>query len=134
MDLETWGRLQRERSKGQLAPGLWGPRSDQRRFAAADRAGSVLQLYRGLISLRRSLPALREGNYETLAVDNRMLAYARHSAAQRVVVALNFASSVTTVKLPSRGRVAIETSCRSGQLVEDEVDLPACSGVVVELE
>ena len=98
------------------------------------RADSVLQLYRRLISLRRSLPALREGDYDTLVADNRLLAYARYNGTQRVVVALNFADSVTTVKLPSRGRVVIDTSCRSGHIVEDEVDLPACSGVVVELE
>jgi alpha-glucosidase len=98
------------------------------------RADSVLQLYRGLISLRRSLPGLRDGDYHTLIADDRLLAYARDSTGHHVVVALNFAASVTTVKLPSGGRVAMDTSCRSGHLVEDKLDLPACGGVVVELE
>jgi alpha-glucosidase len=52
--------------------------------------GSVLQLYRRLLALRRGCSALNEGSYQPIAVHGNVMAFARVDGTQRVVVLLNF--------------------------------------------
>jgi cyclomaltodextrinase / maltogenic alpha-amylase / neopullulanase len=52
-----------------------------------------------LMSLRRDLPALRYGDYEQLHVAHEQLAFARHTADQTVIVAVNGADKRTTIPL-----------------------------------
>ena len=52
--------------------------------------GSLLQLYRRLIALRRREPALHEGRHEPLDAGGDVLAYARSDGTRRLVVLLNF--------------------------------------------
>src|SRR5690606_9352437 len=52
---------------------------------------SMLELYRTLLALRRSRPALHRGSYEPHACsDETLWVYARGHAGDRIVVALNF--------------------------------------------
>ena len=79
---------------------------------------SVLNAYRHLLRLRRSMPALRAGGQELLAqADADVLAYVRTSGDSTALVALNFASRPATVSVPPAvpgrpWRVAFSTTGR----------------------
>jgi alpha-glucosidase len=51
---------------------------------------SMLSLYQSLLALRRSEPALSVGTYVPIAASDRILAYERHHADRRLLIALNF--------------------------------------------
>jgi alpha-glucosidase len=64
----------------------------------ADRA-SILSFYKRLLALRRSHPALREGEYVPLLGDDRnVLAYLRRTGDAAVLVALNMSTSLPTLR------------------------------------
>jgi alpha-glucosidase len=65
-------------------------------FEARD-PGSMLDLYRRLIALRRREPALHEGRYEAIDAGADVLAYARTYEGRRIVVVLNFGSAAYAV-------------------------------------
>ncbi len=73
------------------------------RNVAAQRAdrGSILWLYKDLLALRRGTPALERGAYRALASKPGVLAYERHHAGSRALVALNFGESACSAGLPS---------------------------------
>jgi alpha-glucosidase len=59
--------------------------------AERDEPGSLLNLYRDLIGLRREHPVLRDGDYQVLAPTQPALyAYLRRTGGQRILVTLNF--------------------------------------------
>ena len=53
---------------------------------------SMLSLYRRLIELRRTSPALSVGSYRQLYVNDTTLVYERDAGGQRSVVALNLSA------------------------------------------
>jgi alpha-glucosidase len=59
--------------------------------------GSMLSLYRALLALRRSRPALSIGNYQPLDAGPRVLGYLRVHEAQRDAVLLNLGSAPEAV-------------------------------------
>jgi alpha-glucosidase len=65
-------------------------------FEARD-PGSMLDLYRRLIALRRRERALHEGRYEAIDAGADVLAYARTYEGRRIVVVLNFGSAAYAV-------------------------------------
>jgi alpha-glucosidase len=72
--------------------------------------GSSLNLYRQLLALRRSSPALRRGSYgEHPAADGRCLVYARTAADDRKLIALNFTGTPCQVTLPEPGVAVLST-------------------------
>jgi alpha-glucosidase len=62
--------------------------------------GSLLNLYRRLIALRRLRPALTRGGYRPLPGAGDSLAYLRESEGERVLVTLNFGANPVTIDLP----------------------------------
>ena len=71
--------------------------------------GSILNLYRRLLALRRSSNALRRGSYLTHpASTETVLVYRREADEETMTVALNISDDPVTVTLRS-GRVAIST-------------------------
>jgi alpha-glucosidase len=78
---------------------------------------SILSLYRKIIALRSSEPALREGKYVELnGGDPNVLAFARQDfGGQTVIVALNMSESAQSVKL-ELGKVAAP-SARAATLI-----------------
>ena len=62
---------------------------------------SMLELYRRLLALRRSSPALSLGDYAELPVGEGVLAYARLHGEERIVVILNLTHEPRTIRLPS---------------------------------
>ena len=69
-------------------------------------AGSVLNLYRRLLALRRTHRALRVGDFSLLKTQGDVLAYVRRSGDARLLVILNLAGTPQTVSLPSWARAA----------------------------
>jgi alpha-glucosidase len=78
------------------------PPEPQRRNAASlrDDPGSILHLYRDLIRLRRSSPALRWGTWEQLDTPPGVIAYRRRGGDDERLVAVNFTPHPRPVDLP----------------------------------
>jgi alpha-glucosidase len=74
--------------------------------------GSVLQLYRRLIRLRRESGALRRGAYRSVAsAPSGVFAFERAQAGKRLLVALNFSDRERGLTIPgmSEGRLLLST-------------------------
>jgi len=96
--------------------------------------GSVLNLYRGLITMRRSTPALLGGRYETVKAEDGCLCYLRSTDEQEVLVALNLGAESASIELPRPGRLLLDTSCHRRQAQRKRLDLPRYSGAIIELD
>jgi alpha-glucosidase len=98
---------------------------------------SFLSLYRGLIALRRSEPALRLGAYRTIYAREDAWLYVRERGDERILVALNMGSEPTAVAFtsgPIVGRLLISTYLdRDDEDARGSIDLRSHEGVVVKL-
>jgi alpha-glucosidase len=105
--------------------------------AAAERAdpGSLLNLYRRLLAVRRTRPALTQGAYRSIAAVGEVLTYVREVAGDRVLVALNFGSGRAAVALPEEGATILTASDagRDGQKLGRSLPLGPHAGAVVAL-
>jgi alpha-glucosidase len=71
----------------------WPPEAELRSVAAQrEDPASILHLYRRLLGVRRTSPALRLGDYEPLPAPDGALAWLRTRDGDRRAVAVNFAS------------------------------------------
>lgn len=85
--------------------------------------GSLLHLYRDLLSLRRATPALEQGTMTWLDAPEEVLAYERRHGTSRALVALNLGSEPARVTLP-------EAAVRGGLHTVEGVRLPTRSGAI----
>jgi len=101
-------------------------------------ATSIYHLYRKLIALRKSRPALQLGSYRPLAASGDLLLYIRELAEARIFVALNLGAEPTVVSFPPDavvGGVLLSTRCdRENEKVAGDIALRPHEGVVIELE
>jgi alpha-glucosidase len=119
----------------------WLPLSDTFREVnvARDRDddGSLYQLVRRLIRLRRASPALLSGSYRPIVAAGDLLLYVRTCGGHRLLIALNLGSEPAAVSLPSdtlAGRVLVSSFAdRDGEPVAATTDLRGDEGVVIEL-
>ncbi len=99
--------------------------------------GSMLNLYRRLIELRRSQPALTLGAYTPLAATPPGVhAYLREQDGNRILVALNFSAEPTALSLkePGRGEVLLSSALdREEELDPGDIRLRGHEGLVVAL-
>jgi alpha-glucosidase len=99
---------------------------------------SVLNLYRGLLTLRRRRPALVAGTYQPVAAQGDLLLYRREHAGDRILVALNMGGDPTNVRpqtMPLRGRILLSSHAdRNGERIDGELDLRGDEGVIIGLE
>lgn len=94
---------------------------------------SMLELYRRLLDLRRSSPALRDGALRLLPdVAADVVAYERETTGQRLVVAVNMADEVRSLHMGGPGELLL-SSDDSTRLRGPTLVIAAHSGVVVEL-
>ncbi len=96
---------------------------------------SMLALYRRLIQLRRSEPALTRGSYQGLAAPAGVITYLREAEGKRFLVALNLASRPQTIPLDDMsGRIIVSTSLGTdAPPVAGSLGLRADEGVIVEV-
>ena len=95
---------------------------------------SLFSLYRRLVWLRKSSPALRRGSYRTIPAPRGVFAFAREAEVDRVLVALNFTKAPQAVSFGNGPtRVLLSTRhARDGDQVDlARVELSPGEGVVV---
>jgi alpha-glucosidase len=99
---------------------------------------SILNLYRRLISLRRSRQALQVGSYRPILARAELLLFVRQHGAERVLIALNLGADPTAVDFGSpkiRGRILVSSFAdRDGETVVGSVDLRGGEGLTIEPE
>jgi alpha-glucosidase len=98
---------------------------------------SLLNLYRRLISLRRSEVALTVGQYTTLVARGEIMAYTRAHAGRRILVVLNLSARPQSCKLPSmRGGHVLLSTYLDGQedMLSDHVTLRSNEGLIIAVE
>jgi alpha-glucosidase len=89
----------------------WPPEADTRNVASQQAAGhSILHLYRDLLALRRSEPALRRGDSELLESPDGVLAVGRHLEGSELVVVLNFTAEEVAWAPPGQWAVRLSTA------------------------
>jgi alpha-glucosidase len=98
--------------------------------------GSILSLYRRLIELRRSEPALHGGSLRLLPGVEDVLAYERERGGARFVIALNLGATARALELPGvRGQVIESTHLdRTGQRAAERLELRGDEGVVIRVD
>jgi alpha-glucosidase len=93
---------------------------------------SMLSLYRRLIELHKSTPALTEGSYRAFeGAPEDCLVFHRDTAAQHLVVALNFTAEPREINLLS-GKVLLTTIARPEQSTKSPLTLAPNEAVIVE--
>jgi alpha-glucosidase len=100
-------------------------------------AGSILSLYRRLLSLRRRHAALSVGTYHAVAMSGDLLAYVRRGEGESFLVALNLGGQpqIATLTPPGlAGSMMLSTQLdREGEPVSSELELRANEGVIIAL-
>jgi alpha-glucosidase len=99
---------------------------------------SMLSLYKRLITLRQSEPALMVGSYEAMAANADMLAYVRAHESGRFLVVLNLGAEAAEFGMPEgagRGKIVVCTAAgREGEYVAGTLEVRGNEGIVVEVE
>jgi alpha-glucosidase len=97
---------------------------------------SILSLYRQLIELRRSLPALAVGDYRGIQGEGELLAYLREYPGQRIAVALNLGAEPLRFEPPGGGgQLLLSTNLdRETGPVKGLLELRGNEGLVIDLE
>jgi alpha-glucosidase len=111
-----------------------GAELDRTNVAAQRRErGSMLDLYRRLIDLRRREPALSIGGYSRIDHAGDVLLYERREGVGRVLVCLNLADRPAVIELPISGEMTILLSSgadRDGEKAARNLTLRPAEGVV----
>jgi alpha-glucosidase len=121
------------------APELWLPVSFEYESinveAQLSDPGSMLNLYRALIALRKDSPALRRGTYTRLGAEGDCLVYGRRAGDDQKLIALNLSRDSVEVELQGTGTIRVSTRPdRDDDLVAGSIELRADEGVVLDLD
>lgn len=118
-----------------------GPELEKRNVETQESdSGSLLNFFRRVIHLRRTLPALQEGSYTgiTRGVPASCYLYAREFQNVRLIVALNFSNRRRKCSLdPSRAsyRVLLSTGPdRKEETITGQITLEPLEGCLLQLE
>lgn len=95
---------------------------------------SILQLYRSLISLRRSNLTLVNGALQSVTVERNVLSYQRIDDKQRILVLLNLSLNSETMTVESGTILASTYLDRVGQEVSSLIDMRASEGLIICLK
>jgi alpha-glucosidase len=99
--------------------------------------GGILELYRQLLALRRSTPALSVGSYRRLDAEGPILAYAREQGENSLTILLNLSAEPQTVKLrstPGQFRIVLSTRLdREGERLGSDVAVRPDEGVILAI-
>ena len=112
----------------------WLPFGSQGTDVAAQETDpqSMLNLYRRLIKLRKTSPALLHGAVAEVRAEGTVLSYERRTAEQRVAVHLNLGEAAQSVAVES-GRVLLSSTGRL-DAVGGDITLEPAEGVVLLIE
>jgi alpha-glucosidase len=97
--------------------------------------GSILNLYKALIDLRKKLPQLRSGEYAPIAASGNLLLYRRQGEGPSIAVALNLGAEPVSIASDSvglAGEILLSTSLdRHGETIDGALDLRGNEGVII---
>jgi glycosidase len=115
----------------------WLPLGDSWREIHVERQtkkpGSMLNLYRALIDLRRREPALWRGSYVPVAVTETLLAYERRAEAERLLVILDFSGRGGVLTTPP-GTILLATDGNGvGRQVVGALTISSNEGLIIRL-
>lgn len=115
----------------------WLPLGDSWRELHVERQtkmpGSMLNLYRALIDLRRREPALWRGSYVPVAVTGTLLAYERRAEAERLLVILDFSGRGGVLTIPP-GTILLATDGNgAGRQVVGALTISSNEGLIIRL-
>ena len=97
-------------------------------------ADSLLALYRRLIQLRRTEPALSVGDYSALPSGDDVMAYIRKASDRWLLIVLNFGAQARSFNLNDRAILLLSTRVdREQEELSGEVSLLGNEGVIVAL-
>jgi alpha-glucosidase len=103
--------------------------------AQTARAGSMLEMTRSLLWLRRREPALHRGDLRDLRHDEGTLAFSRSWRGRTLWIVLNMTASPRPWRLPGRGVLTFSTSPRAaGSFVEDQIHLAANEAMIIIID
>jgi len=114
----------------------WLPLGDARRNVAALQADerSILWLYRRLLRLRRSEPALLTGDYEPVRSRGDILTYRRTGPGGAILVALNIVHDPRKLECSCQGKLLLSTHLdRADEAVCAPRLLRPSEGIIVRL-
>ncbi len=90
--------------------------------AQRENPASLLHLYRDLLRLRRSTPALQRGEYRRLDTPEPVLAFERSTEGSRALIALNFGGDAVSIELGA-GSVAAGIRTAYGEPIPSRAGL-----------
>ena len=95
---------------------------------------AILPFYRNLLALRRKLKALHAGDWRLLDASNEILIYERHSAKERILVALNLSVAPAQALRSTEGHILLSThGDRMHEKVEGTIPLRGNEGVIIDV-
>ena len=94
---------------------------------------SILNLYRKLLSYRKSHNSLSIGSYESLDSPEGTFVYLRQYNDEKHLIALNFTDEAKTLSLSSAGKIVISTELDRHEQFGAEVKLRSNEGLVIYL-
>jgi glycosidase len=96
---------------------------------------STLQLTRRLLALRRAHPALRLGNFRTLAAEDGLLVFERSHAGDRLLIAANLGAQEREWQLEAETSLSgILLQLKGCRMAGNRVHLSAGSAMIGKLE
>jgi len=96
---------------------------------------SLLWLYRRLIALRRSTPALTAGDYQPVRSRNDVLCFKRMLANDTLLIALNCCHQPRRLEFDATATLVLSTQLdRDGETIRDATILRADEGVILRLD
>jgi alpha-glucosidase len=102
-----------------------------------DDPASMLTLYKHLIKIRRSEPALEVGDFEPMETDGEQLTYVRRDRESAFLIALNLGPQPQVInfsKKASEGKIVLSTHLdRAGERLRGDLHLGAEEGLLVRL-
>lgn len=103
-----------------------------------DVPGSLFSLYRRLIALRRSRPALTLGSYRRLTAEGSLLLYLRELGEERFLIGLNLGPDPIRIAFEGgafSGCIRVSTNFEhEGKRFDGAFDLSGDEGVVIEVD
>jgi alpha-glucosidase len=98
-------------------------------------AGSILALYKALISLRKKLPQLMSGDYVPIVAQGDLLLYRRQLAGATVMIALNLGAEPVSIASDAAGldgEILLSTFLdRQGEKIQGVLDLRGNEGAII---
>jgi alpha-glucosidase len=102
---------------------------------------SLLEFYRRMLNLRKSLPALIAGDYRPISsgemVDEKVLAFLRNTPGQTILVAMNFSITPQTIILPTvttsdKYRLIFSTRAQMERIEQTKLELAPFEVAILE--